>query len=275
MAQLEFDHVALATGDATDALELLVGRLGATELYGATDRGFRWALLHAGDGDGGMLIELLEPWAVDQNRFLATFLERRGEGAHHLTFKTTDILATIEAFERAGVELIDQRLENPVWREAFARPRDAHGTIVQVVETTIHRPRLADMLDAAHGPEPETLDAFAGGAGDQVAARWWISPARRAEPAALRCVVFGADDPDVAAGFYEQLLGGERVAPRDPGRIELAWPSGAHLAFERAGEGGAGIVAVEFEGPTGQPLHVGNTAMRLVPAGSAARSGGD
>ena len=89
--KLDFDHVALATHDATPALELFVGRLGATDLYGAADRGFRWALVHAGDADGGMLVELLEPWSVEQDPFLARFLERRGEGAHHLTFKTKDI----------------------------------------------------------------------------------------------------------------------------------------------------------------------------------------
>lgn len=265
--KLDFDHVALATNDATAALELLVGELGATDLYGATDRGFRWALLHAGDAGGGMLIELLEPWAVEENPFLATFLERRGEGAHHLTFKTPDIASTIETFKRAGVELIDQRLENPVWREAFVRPRDAHGTIVQIVETTIHRPSLADMLRVARGPEPLSLDAFAGGTGDQVAERWWSSPVRRAAPTALRCVVFGADDPELAARFYEQLLDGRRVVTGVAARIELAWPSGARLGFEPSA--GAGIVAFEFEGPgSGLIRAIGNTAMGVAPSRS-------
>lgn len=265
--KLDFDHVALATEDATPVLELLVQRLGATDLYGAADRGFRWVLLHAGDTEGGMLIELLEAFSVQDDPFLATFLGRRGEGAHHLTFKTTDIYATIESFGRAGVELIDQRLENPVWREAFARPRDAYGTIVQVVETTIHRPSMAGMLSVARGPEAETLDGFAGGAGEQVAERWWRSPARRGAPARLRCVVFGAADPEDAAGFYEQLLDGRPVAVEHPGRIELAWPGGARVGFERSQDGGTGIVALEFAGRSGQPQRVGRTAITCRPPG--------
>lgn len=266
MAKLEFDHVALATNDATPVVELLAGRLGATELYGAVDRGFRWALLHAGDADEGMLIELLEPWAIEQNPFLARFLERRGEGAHHLTFKTKDIGATMEAFERAGIQLVDQQLESPVWREVFVRPRDAYGTTVQLVETTIVRPPIADMLELARGADAAALDEFAGGTGSQVAKRWWVSPEHRGEPVTLRCVVFGAEDREAAAGFYEQLLGGRRVASTGPERIELAWPSGARLGFERSGDGENGIVAFEFEGAAGEPCSVGRTGITFAAA---------
>jgi catechol 2,3-dioxygenase-like lactoylglutathione lyase family enzyme len=259
--KLDFDHVALATNDPTPVLELLVGQLGATDLYGALDRGFRWALLHAGDASGGILIELLDAWSVEENPFLARFLERRGEGAHHLTFKTNDIHATIETFEAAGLEVIDQQLENPVWQEAFVRPRDAYGTIVQLVQTTIVRPPLAEMLNLARGPQAGSLDAFAGGTGGQVAERWWVSPERRGAPVALRCVVFAAEDPQAAAAFYAALLRGEPVASPSPDRIELAWLSGGRLGFERAGGDGAGIVALEFEDAAIEPRMIGRTAI--------------
>jgi catechol 2,3-dioxygenase-like lactoylglutathione lyase family enzyme len=261
--KLDFDHVALAANDPTPVLELLVGRLGATDLYGAVDRGFRWVLLHAGDAGGGMLIELLDAWSVQEDPFLARFLERRGEGAHHLTFKTSDIHASIAAFESAGLEVIDRQLENPVWQEAFVRPRDAHGTIVQLVQTTIVRPPLADMLSVARGPQAGSLDVFAGGTGDQVAEPWWVSPEHRGDPVALRCVVFAAEAPEAAASFYEHLLGGARVASRGQDRIELAWPSGAHVGFERAGGNGTGIVALEFEDAAIESFRIGRTAIAV------------
>jgi len=264
--KIDFDHVAIAANDATPVLERFVGRLGATDLYGAVDRGFRWVLLHAGDADGGMLIELLEPWSVEEDPFLARFLERRGEGAHHLTFKTSDIGEAIGAFERGGCELVDQRLDNPTWREAFVRPRDAYGTIVQLVQTTIVRPSTADMLSAARGPEAGALGAFAGGTGDQVAEHWWTSPDCRGRPAALRCVVFAAEEPQAAAGFYEDLLAGERVAPARPERIELAWPSGARVGFERSGGSAKGIVALEFDPAPIEPFRIGQTAITFGPA---------
>lgn len=262
-AKIDFDHVALAGNDATPVLEALVGRLGATALYGAVDRGFRWVLLHAGSASGGALVELLEPWAIDEDPFLARFLERRGEGAHHLTFKTADLAQTIRAFEGAGIPVVDQRLENPTWREAFVRPRDAFGTIVQLAETTIVRPGVADMLIAAGGPNPRALDAFAGGTGGQVAERWWISPEARGQPVALTCIVFAVADPHAAADFYETLLAGERVAPENPERLELAWRSGARIGFERSDGDRAGIVALEFEAAAIEPFAVGRTAVRF------------
>lgn len=259
--KIDFDHVAIAAHDATPVLELLVGQLGATPLYGARDLGFRWVLLHAGDTGGGMLIELLEPWSVEADPFLARFLERRGEGAHHITFKTSDIASTIEAFERQGLALVDQRLKNPTWREAFVRPRDAHGTIVQLVQTTIVRPALSEMLSAARGSDPHALDAFAGGAGSQVAEHWWTSFKSPERSVALKCVVFAAADPAAAAGFYQDFLGGERVASRGLERIELEWPSGARIGFERSDDGSAGIVALEFEAAVIEPFMIGQTAI--------------
>jgi methylmalonyl-CoA/ethylmalonyl-CoA epimerase len=257
--KLDFDHVAIAAHDATPVLERLVGQLGATVLYGAADRGFRWVLLHAGDESGGMLIELLEPWSVEADPFLERFLERRGEGAHHLTFKTSDIHETIAAFDRAGFGLVDQRLENPVWREVFLRPRDAYGTIVQLVETTLVRPSLADMLAAARGPHRAALDRFAGGTGSQVAEHWWASPEHRGSPVALDSVLFAAEDPQAASRFYEELLGGEPVASGGSERIELAWPSGAHVGFGPTDGDATGIVAFEFEAAAIEPFKIGQT----------------
>ena len=51
--ELDFDHVALATNDATPVLELLVGRLRGDRSLRCGRGGFRWALLHAGDAAGG------------------------------------------------------------------------------------------------------------------------------------------------------------------------------------------------------------------------------
>lgn len=266
--KLDLDHAAIAAHDATPVLEQLVGRLGATVLYGALDVGFRWVLLHAGDEHAGMMIELLEPWNADEAPFLARFLERRGEGAHHLTFKTSDLRSTISAVERSGRQLVDQRLENPEWRDAFLRPRDAHGTIVQLVQTTIARPALTEMLTTAREMGPGALSAFAGGAGTQVADVWWRAPPQRAEPKALRCVVFAAQDPELAAGFYENLLGGERLTSTRPGRIELAWHSGGHVAFEQSVDGKDRLAAFDFEPAAIELFTIGRTAITF---GSSSR----
>ena len=60
-------------------------------IFGGQSIGFRpmqvWVGTHDGDG---MPVELLEPWAVDRNDFLARFVARHGAGPHHLTFKVAE-----------------------------------------------------------------------------------------------------------------------------------------------------------------------------------------
>jgi methylmalonyl-CoA/ethylmalonyl-CoA epimerase len=77
----------------------------------------------------GGKIELLEPLGEG---FLSRFLERRGEGLHHITFKTDDVAAAIVELESRGYEVVDVDLDDPHWKEAFLRPSKAHGTLIQV-----------------------------------------------------------------------------------------------------------------------------------------------
>ncbi len=52
-----------------------------------------------------------------------------------MTFKTDDIQAAIAQVEREGYELVDVRLDDPQWKEAFLRPSGAHGTLVQIAQS--------------------------------------------------------------------------------------------------------------------------------------------
>src|SRR5205823_12251257 len=99
----DLDHVALAALDTADALRFLTGALGGTVIFGGESIGFRpmqvWVGTRAGDG---MPVELLEPWAVEQNDFLARFVARHGAGPHHLTFKVADLAGALDRVRRAG-----------------------------------------------------------------------------------------------------------------------------------------------------------------------------
>ena len=81
----------------------------------------------------GGKVELLEPLG---DGFLTRFLERRGEGLHHVTFKTDDIEAAIAHVEGLGYEVVDVNLEDPRWQEAFLRPSKAHGTLIQIAQSS-------------------------------------------------------------------------------------------------------------------------------------------
>ena len=129
MLQLELDHVAVAVHSIKAALPLYRDALGGEYLMGG-DEGGTWRWVQFRYPNGGK-VELLEPLG---DGFLAHFLERYGEGLHHVTFKTDDIRAAIAQVEDQGYELVDVSLDDPDWKEAFLRPSKAHGTLIQIAQ---------------------------------------------------------------------------------------------------------------------------------------------
>ena len=88
----DLDHVALAALDTAPALRFLTGALGGTVIFGGQSIGFRPMQVWVGTRDGdGMPVELLEPWEVARNDFLARFVAKHGSGPHHVTFKVTEL----------------------------------------------------------------------------------------------------------------------------------------------------------------------------------------
>jgi methylmalonyl-CoA/ethylmalonyl-CoA epimerase len=128
---LELDHVAVAVHSIKSALPLYRDALGGEYLMGGDQAGtWRWLQLRY---PGGGKVELLEPLG---DGFLSEFLDRHGEGLHHITFKTDDIVAAIDHVEGMGYELVDKQLEDPHWKEAFLRPSGAHGTLIQLAQSS-------------------------------------------------------------------------------------------------------------------------------------------
>jgi methylmalonyl-CoA/ethylmalonyl-CoA epimerase len=129
--QLELDHLAVAVRSIKAALPLFRDALGGEYLMGG-DQGETWRWVQFRYPGGGK-VELLEPLGEG---FLSRFLERRGEGLHHVTFKTDDIRAAIAHAEALGYEVVDADLDDPDWKEAFLRPSKAHGTLIQIAESS-------------------------------------------------------------------------------------------------------------------------------------------
>ena len=128
---LQLDHVAVAVHSIKAALPLFRDALGGEYLMGNDQDGWRWVQFRYPNGGK---VELLEP--LGDGGFLARFLERHGEGLHHVTFKTDDIRAAIAHVESLGYELVDVNLDDPHWKEAFLRPSGAHGTLIQLAQSS-------------------------------------------------------------------------------------------------------------------------------------------
>jgi methylmalonyl-CoA/ethylmalonyl-CoA epimerase len=96
-------------------------------------------------------VELLAP--LGPSGFLQDFLERHGEGVHHLTFRVADLRAAVEGARAAGLRVVDENYDEPAWQEAFVSPRSAHGTIVQLVQSTLSPEARRQRWPASRCPE--------------------------------------------------------------------------------------------------------------------------
>jgi methylmalonyl-CoA/ethylmalonyl-CoA epimerase len=93
------------------------------------DQGVRAALLAVGHSE----IELLEP--IDPNGTVARFLDRRGEGMHHICFETDDVARELAAAKQAGIPLIDEapRL-GLAGKICFLHPKGTAGVLIEYAE---------------------------------------------------------------------------------------------------------------------------------------------
>jgi methylmalonyl-CoA/ethylmalonyl-CoA epimerase len=126
------DHVAIAVRDPAPAAALLRDVLGATFLMGADspDQAFRFVQYRF---PGGGKVELVTPIGEG---FVSRFLDRRGEGVHHVTLRVERIDEQVERLKAVGVPLTLVALDDPSWKEAFIHPSHAHGVLIQLAQAS-------------------------------------------------------------------------------------------------------------------------------------------
>lgn len=126
-----FDHVGIAVHSIDEARVFFEQSLGAKFRYIKVDptQGFRFAVF---DLDG-FTIELLDP--IDPDGLLAKFLEKRGQGVHHITLQTPDLENKVAKLEAQGVRVVDKHMDGPDFLDAFISPRSACGVLFQLGQT--------------------------------------------------------------------------------------------------------------------------------------------
>ena len=128
------DHTAVAVRSIQAALPLYRDLLGGVPngFERQSRRGFMWLTLRYPNGSQ---VELLEP--VGSGGFLNSFLDKYGEGAHHMTFIVADMRNAVERARAAGLRVVDENYTDPRWQEAFISPRSAFGTIIQLAQSNL------------------------------------------------------------------------------------------------------------------------------------------
>ncbi len=194
-------HIGMVIHNLEEALGFYRDVLGLSVHKTATvpDQGVKAALLifppeaDSPTARGGSEVELLEP--IETGTGVARFLERRGEGLHHICFQTDDIERELAGVKARGVELIDQApRQGLAGLICFLHPRAHHGVLVELAQPTEERgtgneERGEGRRAAFHVPGPTTpfkrLDRviIASRDAEGAARTWERNLALRAEPA--------------------------------------------------------------------------------------------
>jgi methylmalonyl-CoA epimerase len=128
------DHVAVVVRDLDTALRFYRDTLGIapSSVLDFPREGVKIAFLPLG-GPGGSALELLEP--TDPAGSVARFLERRGEGLHHICLEVPDIDAALAQLQDDGVPVLDA-VPRPTaeGRGIFIHPKGTSGVLLELVQ---------------------------------------------------------------------------------------------------------------------------------------------
>ena len=125
-------HIAIAVRDLDVALAFYRDALGLEmkERREVPEEGVEIAFLPAGEGQ----IELLRPLSEESG--VAGFLEKRGEGLHHVCLGVEDIDAAMERLRASGARLLSDTpcVDMHGTRYVFVHPKSAHGVLLELYE---------------------------------------------------------------------------------------------------------------------------------------------
>ena len=124
-------HIGIVVRSLDEAYAFYRDTLGLPVHKEATveDQGVRAALLTIGDSE----IELLEP--INENGGVAKFLEKHGEGLHHICFETDDVDAELEATVQKGIAVIDKKPRvGLAGMICFLHPKANHGVLIEYAQ---------------------------------------------------------------------------------------------------------------------------------------------
>jgi len=128
---VKIDHIGIAVNSVEDAVKLYFDAFGlkAGEIETVEEQKVRAAMIPVGESR----FELLE--STDPEGVIAKYIERRGEGMHHLALEVSDIQSVLKVLKEKGIPLID--MEPKVGADgskiAFLHPKGTK-VLIELVE---------------------------------------------------------------------------------------------------------------------------------------------
>jgi len=144
--EMRVDHVSVAVDDIDSALAFFRSafpiEVRVEKRQGYSDD-FNWCDFYMGQ----FKLELIE--ATRPDSFVRRFIDKRGEGLHHLSLEVTRLPPLLERLEADGIRIVDRYSAGDGDMTAFISPRSAHGVLIQFWQTPQitepERPRTAPL----------------------------------------------------------------------------------------------------------------------------------
>lgn len=128
----KIDHIGIAVKNLEDSVNIFRDILGMqyTGEEEVKEQNVKVAFLPIGESE----IELLESTSPDGN--IARFIEKKGEGIHHIAFEVDDLETILEDLKKKGVRLIDEKPRYGAGgaRIAFLHPKSTNGVLIELCE---------------------------------------------------------------------------------------------------------------------------------------------
>lgn len=234
--KIQYDHTAIAVPANDPPREYILDLLGGTVLWNNWPDADPPTFLGVQTLYDETMLELVAP--ASPTSFVRTFIDKRGPGLHHLTWKVSDMDGLIGWMEQEGIPLtgVDRRGGHLI--NAFIRPAASFGVLVQF------RPSQQWNEDIANPDHPAKKNL----------------PPPRPVRGKIHSTAIVIQDGKSAVGFYQSVLGGELEDVRNEAgswlqtlrtggtRLDFYWPDEPDgMAAEQLRNGGAGLHHITFK----------------------------
>ena len=126
---MKIDHIAIAVNDVEESAKIYQQALGVdnVEFETVESEGVKVAILHLENAR----VELMQP--TNDSSPIKKFLDKKGEGLHHLALDTDNIEGEVERMEGCGIQFLgDIRPGSAGTKVTFIHPKSLHGVLTEL-----------------------------------------------------------------------------------------------------------------------------------------------
>ena len=126
---MKIDHIAIAVNDVEESAKIYQQALGVdnVEFETVESEGVKVAILHLENAR----VELMQP--TNDSSPIKKFLDKKGQGLHHLALDTDNIEGEVERMEGCGIQFLgDIRSGSAGTKVTFIHPKSLHGVLTEL-----------------------------------------------------------------------------------------------------------------------------------------------